>query len=450
MSEPATPRLAPRAAADGGTPPLDTDPSRAIRLGLWILVAGFGGFMAWAALAPLDEGVPSPGMVSVESKRKRIDHLTGGIIDAIHVREGQRVREGDALVTFNETQSRAALNAVESQWRVAVATAARLEAERAGLKAIAFPPELEAAAADPEVGAIKRAQIDLFRSRRGALEGELAIIRESVRSLEAQLATLDPLVAGREKQVKLFNEQLASFNKLYVQNFVSRNQLIEVERQLAEVQTRQSEDLSNIAGIKARLAEFRMRGAQREIEYRREVETQFADAQKEASTLGERLAAQRDLHTRLTLRAPVEGTVVDLAFHTVGSVIRPGDRIVDIVPAGDDLMVEAQVAPQHVDRIRAGLPADVHFDAYVNRVAQPVVAGKVVVVSADALIDPRTGAPYYTLRVSVPGAEAKKLAPLELKPGMQATVIVKTGERSLLTYLLRPFLRSFTTAMRER
>src|SRR5690349_5949086 len=265
---------------EGGADPvqlLDVDYGKAIRLGLWMLAAGFGGFLIWAIFAPLDEGVPAQGVVSVESKRKRIDHLTGGIIEKILVREGQQVSEGDPLIALNETQAKAALNSAESQWRITAAMAARLEAERAGLKAIEFPRELTEASGDPEVSAAMRAQTELFRSRRGALEGELAITRESVRGLEMQLRSLDQLLAGREKQVKLFNEQFASFSKLHEEKFVSRNQLIEIERQLAEVQTKQSEDLANIAGVKARLAEFRMRGAQREIEYRREVETQLAD-----------------------------------------------------------------------------------------------------------------------------------------------------------------------------
>ena len=228
------------------------------------------------------------------------------------------------------------------------------------------------------------------------------------------------------------------------------NQLIDIERQLAEVQSKQSEDLANIAGINARLAEFRMRGAQREIEYRREVETQLAEVQREVSTLAERLAALRDTHQRLALKSPVDGVVVDLAFHTIGGIIKPGDRILDIVPDGDELIIEAQVAPQYIDRMHAGLPADVHFDAYMARAERPVVTGSVKVVSADALTDARTGAQYYAIRVSIPSAELKKLGDLALQPGMTSTVMVKTGERSLLVYLLRPLLRRFSSALSER
>ncbi|MDP1525427.1 MAG: HlyD family type I secretion periplasmic adaptor subunit [Rhodocyclaceae bacterium] len=428
----------------------NTDFAGAVRLGLWILFAGFGGFLLWALLAPLDEGIPAQGVVSVEGSRKRIDHPTGGIVEIIKVKEGQEVKAGDELLVLNETQTKSALNALLSQWYTATAVLARLRAERENATTIVFPTELKSAAAkDPEARGAIVAQENLLRSRRSALDGELRIIRESAKGLELQLESLTQLKRGREQQVALFREQLESYQKLKGQGFLSRNHLLEVERQLAEVQSKQSEDLSNIAGINTRLSEFRMRSAQREMEYRREVETLLSDAQREAATLGERLAGQRDAHNRLVLRAPVAGTVVDLAFHTIGGVVKPGDRIMDIVPRDDELIVEARIAPQYIDKLHAGLPADVHFDAYANQVLLPVITGNVAVVSADVLTDQRSGQPYYTIRVTVPGAETSKLGKLRLQPGMQATVMVKTGERSMMSYLMRPIMRRFVTAMRE-
>lgn len=428
---------------------LDADYMRPIWVGLIILLVGFGGFLVWAIFAPLDEGVPMPGVISVESKRKRVDHLTGGIISKILVRDGQKVREGEALLALDEIQALAALNAIQSQWRATAVTEARLIAEQGGLSAIQYPKALNDASADKEISDLMKAQSELLRSRRNALQGELGIIRESVTGLEQQILSLEQLALGRKKQIQLFHEQLTSFRKLHAENFVSRNQLIDIERQLAEVQTKQSEDLANIASVRARLAEFRMRGKQRETEYRREVETQLAEVQKEGATLAEKLTAIRDTNARLILQAPVSGTVVDLAYHTIGGVIKPGDRILDIVPSNDELIVEAQVAPQYIDRVRVGLPANIHFDAYLRNIEPPVVSGTVKVVSADALVDARTGAQFYNLRVSVPASEIKKLGDLKIQPGMQATVMVKTGERSLLAYLLRPLFRRFNTALGE-
>ncbi len=437
------------AIVDATNPLPDANYGKVLKLGMGILLLGFGGFLAWAIWAPLDEGIPAPGVISVESKRKRIDHLNGGIVEKLLVREGQQVRVGDTLLILNDAQAKASLNAAEGQWRIALATVARLEAERTTSAAIQFPSELTAKSGDTNVTDLLRAQQDLLRARRGALQGELAIIRESVRGLEIQVSSLDALVSGRKQQIKLFEEQLAAYNKLFAQNFVSRVQLIEIERQLAEVQTRQSEDLAKIAEVNARLAEFRMRGAQREIEYRREVETQLADTQKEASVARERLVATRDVFERLVLKAPVSGAVVDLAFHTLGGVVKPGDKIMEIVPEGDAMIVEGQVPPQYIDRVKVGLPADIHFDAYLNQVKQPVIGGKVATVSADALTDQRTGGQYYTIRVSVTGGELKRLGEFKIQPGMQTTVMVKTGERSMMAYLLRPLFRRFATALGE-
>jgi len=427
----------------------DADYHAPLRRGLWIMLLGFGGFLAFAVLAPLDEGIPAPGVVSVESHRKRIAHLNGGLVEQIMVREGQRVKAGEALVVLNEAQTRSAMSATESQWQTVLATLARLRAERNAASVVSFPPELQALRATPEVAALMRAQESLFQSRRGALAGELRIIRESVRGLEMQLASLEQLKVGRETQVGLFNEQLATFRKLRSEGFVSRNNLLELERQQAELHSRQSEDLSNIASLNARLVEFRMRETQRGIEYRREVENQMVEAQRDYATLDERLKGQRDTFSRLVLRAPVAGLVVDLTVHTVGGVLKPGEALMDIVPEGDALVVEARVAPQYIDRVTPGLPADVHFDAYSSRAFQPVIGGKVEVVSADVLTDPRSGASYYNMRVSVAPQELKSLGTLQLQPGMQTTVMVKTGERTLLVYLLRPLLRRFNTALAE-
>ncbi len=428
----------------------DTDYQRILRRGLWVLAIGFGGFIGWATLAPLDEGIPAPGVVAVESKRKRIDHLNGGTVEKIWVQEGQKVKAGDELLVLNATQSQSALNATQTQWFTQMASLARLTAERALAGAIAFPKELrDAAQTNPEVADLIRAQEALFRARRSALDGELKIVKESVKGLEAQLASLSQLKAGREKQIALFNEQLTSYRNLRADGFVSRNNLLDLERELAEIQSKQSEDLSNFASINARLAEFRMRGTQREMEYRREVESQLAEVQKEFLPLGDRLTAQRDTVDRLVMRAPVSGTVVELTAHTVGGVVRPGDKLMDIVPEGDNLVIEAKFSPQYVDRVYVGLPADVHFDAYSSRADRPVLTGQVTVVSADALADPRTNEPYFTLQVTVPPEEQKRLGGLQLQPGMVSTVMVKTGERTLMTYLLRPLMKRFTTALSE-
>ncbi|MBC9071573.1 HlyD family type I secretion periplasmic adaptor subunit [Thauera sp. CAU 1555] len=426
----------------------NSDYSAVVRRGLCLLLFGFGGFLLWAALAPLDEGVPAAAVLTVESQRKRVEHLTGGIVENILVTEGQRVRAGDELVRLNGVQSQASFNSVSTQTRVAGATLARLVAERDGMDAPVFPPEL---LDDPssEVRAAVRAQRDLFASRRGALQGELRILRESVQGLQQQLTSLAGLQEGRESQIRLISEQLRNFEELSRKGFVSQNQLLELRRQFAEAQSHQGEDLAAIGATRARMNELRLQEQQRLMDYRREVETQLAEALREQSLQAERLAAVRDTHERMVIRAPVSGIVVDVAVNTEGGVVKPGDRLMDIVPDEEDLVVQARLAPQYIDRVRPGLEADIHFDAYVSMMNRPRLPGRIDVVSADVITDPRSGVPYYRVLVRIDPAQAERIKELKLFAGMTATVMIKTGERSLLTYLLRPLLQRFSTAMIE-
>jgi membrane fusion protein, protease secretion system len=274
-------------------------------------------------------------------------------------------------------------------------------------------------------------------------------VRESTKGLQAQLTSLAQLKSGREKQVSLFKDQLTRFEALQQQGFVSQNQLLDIERQLSEVQSKQAEDLSNIAATNARLAEFQMRDQQTVNEFRRDVEAQLTEAQKELSLQTERMKGLSDSFDRLVIKAPVAGTVVDVAVNTVGGVVKPGDRVMDIVPAGEELVVEARLSPQFIDRVRPGLSADVQFDAYVSLAKRPRVAGVVDTVSADVITESRTGAPYYTVRVRISPEELAALKGAKLFAGMQCAVTIKTGERTLMTYLLRPLLQRTGDALLE-
>ncbi len=426
----------------------NADHSSPLRRAAWLIVVGLGGFLLWAGLAPLDEGVPTPAQVSVENKRQRVEHLAGGLVEKILVRDGQQVQAGQDLVLLNEVQGKAALDSVKSQWVLAAATVARLQAEREGQGAVRFPAELEVDRS-PAVQSVLMAQRDLLASKRRSLEGELRIVRESVKGLRAQLASLAQLKSGREKQVSLFNEQLDKFKGLQSQGFVSQNQLLDIERQLSEVQSKQAEDLANIAATNARLAEFELREQQIVNDYRKAVESELSEAQRELAVQAERMKGLSDSYDRLVIRAPVAGTVVDVAVNTVGGVVKPGDRVMDIVPVGEELVVEAQLPPQFIDRVRPGLAADVHFDAYVSLAKRPMVSGVVQTVSADVMTDQRSGVPYYTVRVRIDPQEMIRLQDVKLFPGMQCSVTIKTGERTLLAYLLRPLLKRTQAALLE-
>jgi protease secretion system membrane fusion protein len=424
------------------------DHATPVRVAMGLLILGFGGFLLWAALAPLDEGVPTPGVVAIETKRKRVEHMTGGLVERILVKEGQQVQAGQDLVVLNAVQGKAALDSVKSQWLLASAMAARLVAEREGSNAVRFPKELETDSAANVQEALK-SQRDVFASRRRSLEGELRIVRESAKGLQAQLASLSQLKAGRERQVILFKDQLSRFEALQEQGFVSKNQLLDIERQLAEVQSKQAEDLSNIAATNARLVEFEIRDQQIMNDFQKDVQAQLTAAQNDLSVQAERMKGVSDSFDRLVLKAPVAGTIVDVAVNTVDGVVKPGDRLMDIVPVGEELVVEARLPPQFIDRVHPGLPADVQFDAYVSMAKRPRVAGVVETVSADVMTDPRSGVPYYTVRVRITPEDLVYKKGVKLFAGMQCSVTIKTGERTMLAYLLRPLLRRTEPALME-
>jgi len=421
------------------SPPL----TREIRIGVAIVVLAVGGFFLWAGFVPLDAGIPAHGRLVVESQRKRVEHLTGGIVGEILVKEGQRVRRGEELVLLDETQTRAALRAAEQQWWTSLAVEARLVAELSGAATPHFPDEIESRRNDPLVRTIVAAQQEAFRTRRAAFDGETEILRSSRRGLEVQLRSLDALKRGRERQVKLLDEQVTAATALRDQGYVSRNQALEIERQLAEIQSRQGEDLASISATQTRLAELRLRESQHWVDTRRDLEASLVETRRDSALLAEKVAAIRDTYARLSIRAPVAGTVVDLAVTTVGGVVQAGDRIMEIVPDGDQLIVEARLDPRYVDRVRAGLSADLHFDAYMNLAMRPLATGQVKTVSADAMMDDRTGTPYYVLRVAIPPTERRRLGDVKLQPGMLCSVMVKTGEQTLLAYLTRPIVRRF-------
>lgn len=421
------------------SPPL----TREIRIGVAIVVLAVGGFFLWAGFVPLDAGIPAHGRLVVESQRKRVEHLTGGIVGEILVKEGQRVRRGEELVLLDQTQTRAALRAAEQQWWTSLAVEARLVAELSGAATPHFPDEIESRRNDPLVRTIVAAQQEAFRTRRAAFDGETEILRSSRRGLEVQLRGLDALKRGRERQVKLLDEQVTAATALRDQGYVSRNQALEIERQLAEIQSRQGEDLASISATQTRLAELRLRESQHWVDTRRDLEASLVETRRDSALLAEKVAAIRDTYARLSIRAPVAGTVVDLAVTTVGGVVQAGDRIMEIVPDGDQLIVEARLDPRYVDRVRAGLSADLHFDAYMNLAMRPLATGQVKTVSADAMMDDRTGTPYYVLRVAIPPTERRRLGDVKLQPGMLCSVMVKTGEQTLLAYLTRPIVRRF-------
>ena len=421
---------------------------RAGRIGLWALGLGFGGFLLWAGLAPLDEGVPAQGVVTIDTKSKAVQHLSGGIVKEVLVREGQQVKEGQLLLKLDEAAARANYESARQRYMGLRAMEGRLSAEQRGLGKITWHPDLRDGMADPQIRQMVMTQEQLFDSRRASLRADLQSIEESIQGQEGLLQAYNAMIGNRRNTLALLNEELKNTSGLVKEGYAPRNRQLELERMVSEANSSVAELIGNITRSQRSIAELRQRVIARQQEYRKEVESQIADVGREVSVDVEKFRAARDDLGRIEIKSPAAGQVVGLAFQTVGGVIGPGQKLMDIVPSSQSLLLEARVAPHMIDRVQADLPVDVRFSSFAHS-PQLVVEGKVVSVSADLLIDNHTGAGYFLARVAVTPEGMKKLGKRQMQAGMPVEVIFITGERSLLTYLLHPLTKRVSASMKE-
>ena len=426
----------------------ESDLGRAGRVGLWALAVGVGGFLLWAALAPLDEGVPSQGYVAIDTKRKTVQHLSGGIVREVLVGEGDKVTEGQLLIRLDDAAAKANFEAIRQRYLGLRAMQARLEAEQMGSISISFHPDLRAAAGDPLIRQQMVNQELLFQSRKSALRADLQGIEESIQGQQGLSQAYEGMMENRRNQLSLLNEELGNTRGLVKEGYVPRNRQLELERQVSESSTAIAELQGNTVRAKRAMAELRQRAIARQQEYRKEVESQLSDITREVlSDAGKFLALKDDL-ARTEIRSPASGQVVALAAQTVGGVVGPGQKLLDVVPANESLVLETRVAPHLIDSVHAGMPVDVRFSSFA-RSPQLVVGGKVLSVSGDLLADPQNGIPYYLARVVVTPEGLKKLGKRQMLPGMPVEVVLRTGERSMLTYLLHPLTKRIAASMTE-
>ncbi len=418
------------------------------RIGLWALVLGFGGFLTWAGFAPLDEGVPGAGMVAIDTKRKAVQHLSGGIVKEVLVGEGDQVKEGQLLIRLDEATVRAGYESIRQRYLGLRAMESRLQAEQRGLTVIGVHPDVQRASSDAQIREVLATQQQLFQSRRSSLRAELQSIEESIQGQEALIQAYDSMLANRKQQQALLNEELNNIRGLVSEGYAPRNRQLELERAAAEISSGIAELQGNTVRARRAIGELRQRTIVRQQEYRKEVESQLADVGREVQADASKFIAARDDLGRLEIRSPASGQVVGLAFQTVGGIIGPGQKLMDVVPQDQVLLVEARVPPHLIDRVQADLAVDVRFSSFANS-PQLVVDGKVVSVSGDLLVDPQSGVGYFLARVGVTAEGYKKLGKRQLQPGMPVEVVFRTGERSLLTYLMHPLTKRMAASMKE-
>ena len=418
------------------------------RIGLWALALGLGGFLLWAGLAPLDEGVPGQGMVTIDTKSKAVQHLSGGIIKEVLVKEGEVVKEGQLLIKLDEATTRANFEAARQRYLGLRAMEARLLDEQQGLGKISWHPDLREALTDPQIARMALTQEQLYGSRRSSLQADLQSIEESIQGQQALLQAYSAMLGNRRNQLALLSEEHKNTSEMVKEGYAPRNRQLELERMLSEINSSIAELLGNSTRAQRAINEMRQRAIVRQQDYRKDVESQLAEVGREVQADAQKYQAVKDDLGRVDIKSPAAGQVVGLTVQTVGGVIGSGQKLMDIVPTSQALMLEARISPHLIDRVHAELPVDVRFSSFANS-PQLVVDGKVASVSGDLLIDNRNGAGYYLVRVAVTPEGLKKLGKRQMQPGMPVEVVFRTGERSMLTYLLHPLTRRMAASMKE-
>jgi membrane fusion protein, protease secretion system len=429
---------------------VNTDARKYARFGWLIVLLGFFGFLLWAMFAPLDKGVPLPGTVAKESNRKAVQHLTGGTIQQILVKDGDVVKAGQVLVRMNAVNANAQYEMSDVQYLTARATEARLIAERDGQSKIKFPEELLKRRNEPRVAELLAGQEQLLASRQGSLRNEMASMDESIVGLKAQIAGLEDARKSMTEQVSLLKEQLSGMRDLAKEGYVARNRLLDLERTYAQLNGSIAEGIGNIGRARSQVLELSLRKAQRMQDYQKEVRTTLSDVQREAEGVEAKRDATKFELANVDVKAPVDGTVVNLAVFTQGGVVGAGAKMMDIVPSDDPLIVEGMLPVNMIDKVHAGLKTEMMFVAF-NTNKTPHIEGEIEQVAADRTLDERTGQAFYKVRAKVTPKGQKMIAEhhLNIVPGMPVELFVKTGERTMMNYLLKPVFDRAKSSMSE-
>ena len=427
---------------------VQTDETIHTRIGWWIVLVGVCGFILWAFIAPLDKGVPLSGAVSVDSNRKAIQHQTGGIVDQILVKEGDTVEAGQVIVHLNDTQAKAQAEITRSQLMSAYAIRARLLAERDNSPEITYPPELLLAKNNFRITSNINTQNQLFFSRNLAIKHELSAINESIAGLKMQLNGLIASRNSRKQQLGFLTEQLNNLRELAADGYVPRNRVLDEERAFVQLTAEISADTGNIGRTQRQISELTQQRIQRQQEHQKDIRQQLSDIQREIESLKNKLLAEDFELNNVLVKAPVAGTIVGIEIFTNGGVVAPGFTMMDIVPSEDMLIVTGQVPVHLIDKVHVGLPVDLIFSAF-NQNKTPNIPGIVTQVSADRLVEERTGEPFYNLKAKVTPEGMELLTEHQIRAGMPVEIFVKTGERSLMNYLFKPILDRLHAAMSD-
>jgi HlyD family secretion protein len=418
--------------------------------GLGIVVLFIGVLGVWSAFAPLESAAIGPGTVEAETSRKTIQHLEGGIIGEILVKDGDHVHTGQTLIRLDDTKPRTTLAALQGQYWDALAREARLIAERDGRDTITWPERLDLLRGDPTVAQVLLGQEKIFLARHELFESKRQVIEQRIAQVKEEITGYQAQLDAARSRIALIQEEIKGAKELADKGLERKPRLLQLQRDHAEIEGQRGELIAQIAKAQQTIAESEVQILNQQNDNQNEVANQLRDTQQKIHELSEQMQAAADVLTRIEVKSPQDGIVTDMKVHTKGGVIQAGEPLMDLVPAKDNLIVTVQVRPEDINVVREGLPAQVRLIPYKTR-RTPQIDGKVIYVSADKLTDKRTNHDYYAAKVRLDSDELAKLAgEVELYPGMPAEAMIKTGETTVALYALSPILDSFHRAFHEK
>ena len=419
-----------------------------VLFGLLVVALFVAGFGVWAATAPLSGAAVASGVVQASGQNLVVEHLEGGIIKDILVKEGDRIKQGDTIMVLDDTRALAERNRVNVALIATEASIVRAQAERDGKDKLEFPVQLLAAARIDGLEADLEQQRAEFANRAERHVSDLAVLDQRAQALRDEIEGLEIQKTSEERKLEVTREELQDKESLLKKGLTSRSQVNQLQRAEADSLGRIGALTATIGQRKTSIAEIEEQRIGISATRRETASTQINDIRSKLSDLREQLRAREDILLRSIIRAPADGVVVKLSKNTVGSVVRPGEAVVEILPTGNELIIDARISPRDIDAVKVGQDADLRLTALNNRTT-PQVAAKLIYLSADRLVDPNSREPYYVARLEMSQELPEGLTKDQIYPGMPVEAFIRTGDRTFLEYLVRPIQDSFAKAFRE-
>lgn len=429
----------------------ETEDHRYRKIGLVVLASLMAVVIIWGYFAPLASAVSATGKVTVASNNRVIQHLEGGIVKAIHVADGEQVKKGDLLIELDTTRAKSELDITIAQYAELLVQEARLLAERDQKLSIVFPAELDTLCKETSCTTLIQSQQNEFSTRRAYIQGEIAMQTQKIEQLHHQLTGINDTLTANQKLSDSYAQEIKEWKILFDQQLTDKLKLRDMERQKIKIDGDILMARSESGRIKGEISELTIRSISIKQLFFKEVTEQLSEVQTHLSDLRSRTTALRDVLNRMQIISPVDGMVANLQLHTLGGVISSAKPILEIVPSNEKLIIDARISATEITNVHTGLSVEIRFPGFTHIKSLNIIEGEVTHISPDALSDETTGTLYYQIKVSVLPSGQQELIRhhLTLQPGIPAYMMIITGSRSMLEYLIQPLKNMFTKSFNE-